>query len=146
MPPHVLYSPVPSISSMWDYVPVEILLCRTHGRTRRVGSKAYQRMHVNLMDLGPLDHQFHTCLNRNLSNIERLALNRAIGDRGATRGGITMVRSKSDTRKRRPSWARVLRSWCISCVRSWPSNRSASDRTVRDFRGLFLINTDVLPF
>ena len=146
MPPHLLYSPIPYISSVWDYVPAELHLCRTRGETRRVGSKAYQRMHVNLMDLGPLDHQFHTCLNHDLSNIGRSALNRAIGDHGATRGGITTVRSKSDGQKSRRSWARVVVSWRISCVRSWPSNRSASDRTIRDFQGLFLINTDVLPF
>ena len=91
MPPHFLYSPVPSISFVWDYVPSKLLLCRTRGGTRRVESKSYQRMHVNLMDLGPLDHQFHMCLNRDLSNIVRSALNRAIGDRGATRGGITTV-------------------------------------------------------
>ena len=89
MLPHVLYSPVPSVYSVCDYVPAELVLCRTRDRTRHVGSKAYQRMPVNLMDLGPLDHQFQTCLNHDLSNIGRSSLNRAIGDHGATRGGIT---------------------------------------------------------
>ena len=96
MQAHLLYLHSPFISSVLDYVPVELLLSRTRGGTRRVGSEAYQSEHVNLMDLGPSDHQFNTCMNRDLSNIGCSAFNRAIGDRGATRGGITTVGSKSD--------------------------------------------------
>ena len=69
--PQLLYSLVLPISSVWNYVPTELLLCRTHGRTRHVGSEAYQRVHVNLMDLGQLDNQLNTCLNRDLSDIGR---------------------------------------------------------------------------
>ena len=78
MPPHILYAPFLSFSSVWDYVPTELFLCKTRGGKRRVGSEAYQRVHVNLMDLGPLDHQLNTCLNRDSSDIERSAFNRAI--------------------------------------------------------------------
>ena len=41
-------------------------------------SEAYHRVHVNLMDIGPLDHQFNRRFNRNLSDIRRSTFNRAI--------------------------------------------------------------------
>ena len=60
---------------MWDYVPTELLLYRTRGGKRRIGSEAYQRVQVNLMDVGPFDHQLTTGLNRDLSDIERSTFN-----------------------------------------------------------------------
>ena len=35
---------------------------------------------VNLMDLAPSDHQFHTCSNRDLSDVGWLRYNRAFDD------------------------------------------------------------------
>ena len=38
-------------------------VAQTCGGMECVGSKAHWRVHVNLMDLGPSDHHFNTCVN-----------------------------------------------------------------------------------
>ena len=52
----------------------------TRGWTIRVGPETSWRSPINLMDLGPSDHQLHTCSNRDLSDVGRLRCNRAFDD------------------------------------------------------------------
>ena len=95
------------------------------------------------MDLGPSDHHFNTCVNRDLSDIECSTFNRAIGDGGATHGCIPTLQSRSDGQNKGRSWAHVVGHDSTDFAKSDSANRIVK-RTIRLLRENFSLKTDVI--
>ena len=70
MPPHPTYSPNSPISSVWDYVLARFRLCRTRDIAESVGCDRDICKNSNHMDPSPCDHNWSTCVNPDLSEID----------------------------------------------------------------------------